>query len=96
MCFWYVCFGPQEELGTEYLAQPVVHAEGQEDASDFEAGEETDDDIGDADGTRGNGGGHSRRDEMSSKRKRTARDDSDDDDDDDGDDDDDDERPPKR
>ncbi|THU62648.1 hypothetical protein C4D60_Mb01t07300 [Musa balbisiana] len=41
-----------EELGTEYLAQPVVHAEGQEDASDFEAGEETDDDIGDADGTR--------------------------------------------
>ncbi|THU56961.1 hypothetical protein C4D60_Mb11t22720 [Musa balbisiana] len=80
-----------EELRTKYLVPPVGRAEDEEDASDFEPGEETDDN--DEDDHQGHGGGGSIKDGTSSKRKRSTKDDSD------GDsksDDDDDERPPKR
>ncbi|KAK9147091.1 hypothetical protein Sjap_006994 [Stephania japonica] len=82
-----------EDMGTEYLVRPVGRAEDEEDASDFEPGEENgeeelgeedDDDEGD---TAGKG-------EVSAKRKRSSKDDSDDDDDDDSGEDD--ERPAKR
>lgn len=88
---WHVTGHLQEELGTEYLVRPVGRAEDEEDASDFEPGEETDEDedIIEADNSDFGGTG-SVKDGTSSKRKRSAKDDSDDEDDGDE------ERPSKR
>ncbi|THU67838.1 hypothetical protein C4D60_Mb05t28890 [Musa balbisiana] len=48
----------EEELGTEYLVKPVGRAEDEEDASDFEPGDETDEDEDiDEDNNQGFGGG---------------------------------------
>lgn len=41
-CVWYFAVCCQEDLGTEYLIQPVGRAEDEEDASDFEPNNESD------------------------------------------------------
>jgi len=92
-CVWYFAVCCQEDLGTEYLIQPVGRAEDEEDASDFEPNNESEVDEDIEEEEEANDDDDVGRVEASSKRRRPSTD---------GavrngeDDDDDDERPSKR
>lgn len=75
-CVWYFAVCCQEDLGTEYLIQPVGRAEDEEDASDFEPNNESDvdEDIDDEEEEEEANDDDAGRVEASSKRRRPSTD----------------------